>query len=80
MPNMRMDVEINTMSKLANPIRMQLMEFFIWGLKKVTLYYQANKRNLHLPKKENIEELMYCIAIRCHDDVMITRYHDFIML
>jgi hypothetical protein len=29
MPNMRMDVEINTMSKLANPIRMQLMEFFI---------------------------------------------------
>ena len=31
-PNMSMEVEMSTMSKLANPMRMQLMEFFIWGL------------------------------------------------
>jgi hypothetical protein len=32
MPNIKMDVKMRTVSKLANPMRMQLMEFFIWGL------------------------------------------------
>jgi hypothetical protein len=31
-PNMRMEVVMSTMSKLARPIRMQFTEFFIWGL------------------------------------------------
>jgi hypothetical protein len=32
-PNMRMEVVMRMMSKLAKPMRMQFMEFFIWGLK-----------------------------------------------
>jgi hypothetical protein len=31
-PNMRMDVVMRTMSKLARPIRIQFTEFFICGL------------------------------------------------